>query len=143
MARAKKEQVVEQEPVVEQVEEQIEEQAQESQEGIGPDDPIFEGGPTNNMVAEWKSRYGEIYANQFDEEVFIWRPINRVEYKEIFKVKNADGMWIEERICEKCVLWPENYSFMDMSIGKAGIPSTLSNKILDMSGFLTNDPIRL
>jgi hypothetical protein len=115
---------------------------EEAEEPKG-DDPLFEGGPTNDMVAEWKSRWGAIYATEFDDEVFIWRTLSRIEYKEILKVKNADGLYREERICEKCVLWPEGYGFMNMGGGKAGQPSIVAEQIMAKSGFAASEATRL
>jgi|LFRM01.1.fsa_nt_gb hypothetical protein len=109
------------------------------------DEEIFPGGPTRKMVEEWKAHYGDIYSTTFDEEVFIWRTLNRTEYKEILKIRNADGMYREERICEKCVLWPIGYSHLQMASGKAGIPSLLAEQIMDKSGFvpLKEEPEKL
>lgn len=107
------------------------------------DTPIFENGPTQNQIDEWKSRYGEIYVIEFDEERFIFRPLKRLEYKEVAKIKDADSLFKEERICEKCVLWPENYGFTAMSQGKAGYPSQLADYIFAKSGWNASEPIRL
>ena len=42
---------------------------------------LFESGPTFNKVEEWRSLYGQVYATEFDDEVYIWRTLKRVEYK--------------------------------------------------------------
>lgn len=99
---------------------------------------IFPGGPTYNELEKWKSMYsGEVYLTEFDEEdVFVWRPIKRKEYKDIAKIQNADQFYKEERICEKSVLFPAGYGFMNMSNGKAGIPTLLHELILEKSGFV-------
>lgn len=99
---------------------------------------IFPGGPTYNELEKWKSMYnGEVYLTEFDDEdVFVWRPIKRKEYKDIAKIQNADTFYKEERICEKSVLFPVNYGFMNMSNGKAGIPTLLHELILEKSGFV-------
>jgi hypothetical protein len=99
--------------------------------------PLFANGPTQNMVEGWKSQYKAIYLTEFDEDtIFIWRSLNRKEYKDIMKIENADQYYKEERICEKCVLWPKNYSFMTMGNGKAGVPSFIAEQIMDKSGFI-------
>lgn len=111
---------------------------------IDEDDPslaqqeVFPGGPTYNDVEKWKSMYNnEVYLTEFDDEnVFVWRPIKRKEYKDIAKLQNADNFYKEERICEKSILFPANYGFMNMSAGKAGIPTLLSELILEKSGFV-------
>lgn len=99
---------------------------------------IYPGGPTYNDLEKWKSLYnGEVYLTDFDEEnVFVWRPIKRKEYKDIAKLANADNFYKEERICEKALLFPANYGFMNMANGKAGIPTLLHELILEKSGFV-------
>jgi hypothetical protein len=109
-----------------------------NQEVYSPDEEIFEGGPTNKQIEEWKHRYESIYATEFEDEVYIWRTLSRLEFKEVQKAKNADPMYKEERICEKCVLWPEEYGHTEMAQGKAGTPSVIAEHIMDKSGFMPN-----
>ena len=96
---------------------------------------LFAGGPTLSKVEEWKSLHGDIYLTEFDEEVFVWRPIKRKEYKEVMKINGADQYYKEERVVEKVTLYPVNYNFMAMGNGKAGIPSLLSELVMEKSGF--------
>ena len=143
MAAKKKQEVEVQE--VEQVEEVTEEVEQEETTVPVPDSDLYDAdgnellfpdGPTLNKIEEWKSLHGgEVYLTEFDEDVFLWRPIRRKEYKDIMKVQQADSYYKEERMCEKCVLYPENYNFMAMTQGKAGIPTLLAELIMEKSGF--------
>lgn len=103
-----------------------------------PEEEIFPEGPTHKQIEAWKAQFGEVYATEFEEEVFIWRTLTRIEYKNILKIKGADPMYREETICEKCTLFPEGYNRIAMSNGKAGIPSLLAEQIMDKSGFLPN-----
>lgn len=104
--------------------------------GENGEELLFPGGPSLNKIEEWKSQFGgEVYLTEFEEEVFLWRPIKRKEYKEIAKIQNADSFYKEERICERCVLYPEGYNFMAMTAGKAGIPTLLAELIMEKSGF--------
>lgn len=105
---------------------------------LGPngEELLFPGGPALSQVEEWKSRYrDEVYLTEFEEEVFLWRPITRKEYKQVMKVQNADSFYKEERICEACILYPQQYNFMQMTAGKAGIPTLLAELIMEKSGF--------
>lgn len=100
------------------------------------EEAIFEGGPTPSKVEEFKSLYGDIYMTEFeDDSVYIWRALNRKEFKDIMKAEGGDALFREERVCERCVIWPEQYDFMAMTVGKAGIPTILSEQIMDKSGF--------
>lgn len=114
---------------------EAEDEADESLIGADGKELLFAGGPTLDQVEEWKSRYGEIYLTEFEEEVFIWRALMRKEYKEVMKVNNADNFYKEERICERVVIWPESYNFMAMTKGKAGIPTLIAELVMEKSGF--------
>ena len=114
----------------EQIEQGVEEEGS-SEEGI------FPGGPTQSQVDEWKSKFKDgIFMTEVGQDVFVWRPITRLEYKNIMKIKGADAMFREEKICETCILWPTDYSFTQMKTGKAGVPSILVDQIMEKSGFL-------
>lgn len=106
---------------------------------------IFPFGPTYDMVSDWKARYdGEIYMSDFADQIFIWRPIRRKEYREIQRVEGSvDEYYMEESICRTCVLYPEDYAMHKITFGKAGIPSTLSQMIMERSGFLRPATVKL
>jgi hypothetical protein len=121
---------VTEEPIVESIEVN---EHEDSMENV-----LFEDGPTMTQVDGWKEAFGQIYMTEVTEDdVFIWRVLNRREFKEIMKLENADALYREERICEKCILWPEGYTFNKIADGKAGVPSVLSEQIMDNSGFQT------
>lgn len=102
---------------------------------------IFPGGPTEDMIANWKKQYGEIYMTEFDFGIFIWRTLGRLEYKKLLTDYEGDFdlQWFrEEKIVEMCVLWPENYTHEDIVNGRAGTPRLLAEQILNKSGFTSN-----
>lgn len=105
---------------------------------------LFEDGPTLAKVDEWKGLFGQVYMTEFEDEIFIWRALRRKEFKEIMKVEGADALYREERVCERCVLWPEKYDFVAMGMGEAGTPTLLSEQVMDKSGFVAKTgPIAL
>jgi len=136
---AAEEEVVQAQEAVEEVEGTEEEVAAAIPEeliGENGEELLFPNGPAVAQVEEWKSQYGEeVYLTEFEEDIFIWRPITRKEYKQVMKVQNADTYYKEERICESVVLFPEQYNFMNMTNGKAGIPTLLSELVMEKSGF--------
>ncbi len=67
-------------------------------------------------------------------ETFIYRPITRLEYKNILD-ENITEEDKKDLICKKCLLFPENYDF-DNCI--AGIPEQLSKDIIEKSAI---DPV--
>lgn len=101
---------------------------------------LYPGGPTLEKVEEWKSLFTDLYFTEFEEDAFVWRCLKRYEYKEITKVQGADTFYKEERICERCILWPEEYSFTSMKDGKAGVPTFLAEQIMEKSGFTATVP---
>jgi len=114
-------------------------------ESIPENQPIFPGGPTRNKVEEWKQKYGEIFSIEFGDETYIYRSINRMEYKNILNTEgNATRFWREERMTELAVLWPEDYNNNDIAEGKAGVPTVLSEWVMRSSGFeATSGPTKL
>lgn len=142
MARAKKE-VVEQE-----VNFDMEMDAEEAEriegvkeevdafEEVDGEQPIVPNGPTLDQVEEWKSRFQDnVFLSEIQGEIYVWRPIRRIEYKGIMKIPNADRYFNEEKICDTCILFPANFRSAAMSNGLAGVPTILSELILEQSGF--------
>ena len=113
-------------------------------EKVNPNEPVFKGGPTYNQVENWKQKYNSIYSTHFDDQSFVFRTIGRTEYKTL--INGIEGStnnlsWHrEEALCDKCVLWPENYESDDMGNGTAGTPTVLAEYILDKSGFNSQGP---
>lgn len=105
---------------------------------IDPDDePLFEGGPGVSQVDIWKKQYSKekIFHTQILEKHFVFRTLNRFEYKQIVAIENIDALYREEIICSTCVLWPFNYNFKTMAGEDSGYPSTLAQIIMENSGF--------
>ncbi|HDR4861037.1 MULTISPECIES: hypothetical protein [Bacillus] len=106
--------------------------------------PVIKNGPTRCEVEEWKERYGGIYFTPFEGETFIWRTLKRPEYREIIRDQALTALDREEMLTEKCVLFPRNFTIEKMLKSKAGIPSILSEMIMDKSGFVAqSEPIKL
>ena len=105
---------------------------------VDPNDtPIFEGGPGVSQVEIWKKQFTKekIFHTQILEKHFVFRTLNRYEYKQIVAIENIDALYREEIICKTCVLWPYNYDFKIMAGEDSGYPSTLAQIIMENSGF--------
>lgn len=103
-----------------------------------PDDtPIFEGGPGISQIDVWKKQFTKekIFHTQILDKHFVFRTLNRFEYKQIVAIENIDALYREEIICTTCVLWPRNYDFKAMAGEDGGYPSTLAQIIMENSGF--------
>lgn len=125
----------------EQVEESI------AVEDLDDNEEIWDGGPTAGQIKQWKNAFGDVYVTSvtFDKHI-VWRTLNRNEYKQLVKkmeqliqagqLSTAEAnLWNEESITEICILYP-SYDKMALSADMAGLPSLLSQEILEASGFV-------
>lgn len=106
---------------------------------------IYEGGPNVSQVELWKKEWvnHDVFAVEILGERFVVRTLNRFEYKQLVAMANVNALQREEIICETCVFHPFNYDFKAMALSKAGIVSTLSQVIMENSGFTKEYAIQL
>lgn len=129
------------------VAEEPEDESYRSVEDLDDNEEIWEGGPVAREIKEWKEEYGDIYVTSisFDRHI-VWRPLNRMEYKQIVKkmeqlvqagqLTSAEAnMWNEETIAELCILYPK-YDKRTLSGVMAGMPSLIAQEVLEASGFV-------
>ena len=81
----------------------------------------------SNQIAEWKSKYGEIFA--IDDCIFRSLTIN--EHKALTIHREWDIAEAEDYIVKTTLLYPE-FSFLET---KAGFITTLAEEILNLSGY--------
>lgn len=107
--------------------------------------PVMRGGPTRREVEGWKERYGGfVYFTPFENDVFVWRTLQRPEYREIIRDQTLMALDREEHFTERCVLYPYDFSIEKIKKSRAGIASLLSEMIMDKSGFVAQSaPIKL
>lgn len=100
------------------------------------DAPLFPGGPNKSLVETWKRKWEDsnLRVVEIQEQFFVFRTLNRFEYKQITGY-NIDALAREEVICETCTLWPQDYDHKSMALGNAGLPSTFAQIIMEESGF--------
>lgn len=116
-------------------------------EDLPDNEEIWEGGPTAGDIKKWKSVHGDVYVTSitYDKHI-VWRTLTRNEYKQLVKkmeqlvqsgqLSTAEAnLWNEESITEICLLYPA-YDKMGLSNEMAGLPSLLSQEILEASGFV-------
>ena len=99
------------------------------------------GGPSQDHINQLKAVHGEVFCSGFsDEELYIWRPLRRNEFKELQQGLSAgqfDQFGYEEMIVQKCVLWPALGATPSVSLNtKAGTVTTLADQIMQNSNFL-------
>lgn len=82
-----------------------------------------------SLINDLQDEYGTIYWNTLDGQMFIYRPLGRLEYKQLINSEISD-IEKEDVICKACLIYPENFDFDDCL---AGIPTELSRLILKNS----------
>lgn len=119
--------------------------------------PVFEDGPTREMVESWKQKFGRIYMVPFDFGTFIIRGLTRTEYRSIQETRAAqtesnEQEPLETRLSRKfdneelisaiCTLWPQEAQTEEYFIEKApaGATGTLAEMIYDKSAFRALTP---
>ena len=99
------------------------------------------GAPSQEQIEQWKAQFGEVFVSGFsEEELFIWKPVNRAEWIELQKIagnpdKPITQFEFEELVCDSCILWKSVTCSWDK--GKAGTPGSLQEQILQNSNFLS------
>lgn len=139
---------VEEEVVPEPVEDLNEEEEEfVTVESLDPSEPIWEGGPTAGDITGWKEEYGEVYVTSITmDKHIVWRPLTRGEYTKHIQemeelVENGTlssaraSLYNEEAIAETCILFPA-YDRNEKKAGLAGVPSIISQEVMEASGFV-------
>jgi hypothetical protein len=85
------------------------------------------------QIEAWKDEYyGAVYVTEVADTEFIWRGLTKGEFKKA-NAYYEDDYDRAEYVCRQCVLYPEIEDWgIDMY---AGIPETLTEDILRISGF--------
>lgn len=109
------------------------------------DELLFPGGPSKLDLDSWKKEWQgyDIYITEILNQTFIFRTLNRYEYKQLITLQNVDALQREEVICQTVTLWPEEYTWKEMSTTLAGIPSTYAEIIMEKSGFTKDFAIQV
>lgn len=80
--------------------------------------------------------YHSLNTYQFNDQVFIYRPVGRKEYKNLYLNNQLDEVTKEEVLCKMCVLYPEDFDFENCD--EAGLPTRLAKQIIKNS-FLSTE----
>lgn len=109
------------------------------------DELLFPGGPGKLQIDTWKKDWEgyDVYITEILNQTFIFRTINRFEYKQLITLQNIDALQREEVICQTVTLWPENYTWKEMATTLAGVPSTYAEIIMEKSGFTKDYAIQV
>ena len=97
-----------------------------------------DGAPDYDDIADWKNAYGILYVStiQMADDLFIFRPLKRLDYKKIVAsgaAKSEDKY--EEALVKRCLLYPTPDAKF-LADANAGTISTLRVQIEFKSGFI-------
>lgn len=84
----------------------------------------------SEIFSELQDEHRSVYIQQCDNQLFIYRPLGRSEFKMLIENDQLDDFQKEEILCQACVLWPEQFDFENC---EAGIPTVLTKAILKNS----------
>lgn len=89
------------------------------------------------VIKRLKKEHRDIYQITYGDQIFIYRPLKRKEWKDLVEsdMTQAD---LEDEVCKACVLYPENYDF-DNSL--AGLATAIGNAIAESSMVLDQHEI--
>ena len=89
------------------------------------------------LVFALKSKYGNIYSVEVKGQSLVFRELTFKEYNKILYLQGLDGFSsadMEDLILSYAIIHPENFDLMSIPPGAV---SSLSQEILDISGFFT------
>lgn len=78
------------------------------------------------LIEKFQEEFEEVYWNTIENITFIYRPLGRLEYKQIIS-SDIEDIEKEDVVCKACLLYPKDFDFDNCA---AGIPTYLFNKIL-------------
>jgi hypothetical protein len=119
-------------------------------EELPPDEELWPDGPRVKEVLAWKGEFGDIFLTSLTaEKHVIWRTMNRFEYKRMIKQMEQASisgqlseaelkLFNEEYITELCSLYPK-FSRAELINIDAGMPSIISQQVMEASGFMSLD----
>ncbi len=84
----------------------------------------------DSIIEEAFQKYDAVFFSDIEDELFIYRPLGRKEFKDILSNQNLDDYEKQDAICKTVLLFPEDFDFDDCL---AGIPEQLYKDVLEKS----------
>lgn len=93
------------------------------------------------LIKQLFAEYGNICFAQYNNDIYIYKLLNRKAYKNLITNPNLTQIEKEDEVCKECILWPRDFNPDEYD---AGMPTYLYEQIMENS-FLTgvNDMITL
>ncbi len=82
------------------------------------------------LIEEAFQKYDAVFFSEIEDILFIYRPLGRKEYKDIYNNTNMSELDKQDAICLTTLIYPKDFDFDDCS---AGIPDKLFNDVIEKS----------
>ena len=84
----------------------------------------------NELIEESFKKYDAVFFSEIEDELFMYRPLGRKEYKDILNNENLDDWDKQDAICKTVLIYPFDFDFDECS---AGVPTKLYQEIIEKS----------
>ena len=103
---------------------------------------------TQEFIDEAKKKYGKVLKVTVGGDQYVYRTINRREFREIQKsitpqmtpqgpvVSQEQSAMLEDKVTELCTIWPKDIKADALP---AGVPTILATYISNSSGFIVDE----
>ena len=82
------------------------------------------------LIEEAFQQYDAVFFSEIEGILFVYRPLGRKEYKDIYNNVNMSELDKQDAICKTVLIYPTDFDFDDCD---AGIPDKLFEDVLDKS----------
>ena len=84
----------------------------------------------DSLIEEAFQEYDAVFFSEIEDELFVYRPLGRKEYKDILTNQNLNDYEKQDAICKTVLVYPIDFNFDDCL---AGIPNLLCEQIIEKS----------
>lgn len=82
------------------------------------------------LIEEAFQKHDAVFFSEIENILFVYRPLGRKEYKDIYNNVNMSDLDKQDTICKTVLIHPVDFDFDDCD---AGIPSRLYEDVMDKS----------
>lgn len=95
---------------------------------------------TDAQIAAWKAEHGKIFKNTVNDEVYVWRRLNRREYVDAMSFTSEtnpeENLYLRQNlIAMEVTLYPSKHIMAERIQQYAGLAGEISDRSILKSGF--------
>ena len=80
------------------------------------------------LIEEAFQQYDAVFFSEIENILFIYRPLGRKEYKDIYNNVNMNDLDKQDSICKTVLIYPKDFDFDNCD---AGIPNQLFEEVME------------